>query len=297
MELPHMVVELVAQIALPVSLALMMFSLGLSLTVNDFRRIVVSPHPVWVGISMQLLLLPVIAGLLITTVQWFMPLSDELILGLVILAACPGGATSNIISHLSGGDGALSISMTAVVSLLVPFILPFSLALQLSWWGESLAVELPLLKTLMQLLLITVIPVLLAMIVRWRWSSRVIALEPTVRKLSGLIFVLLVLSLMYGQWPQLQEMGVSVAALCLALCLCSMFVAYLLARWQGFDRKVVKTLSIEVGIQNAGTGMFIAAVVLQQPELALVPLMYGLVMNIPAFSMIVINLYQGRVSV
>jgi BASS family bile acid:Na+ symporter len=297
MELPHMVVELVAQIALPVSLALMMFSLGLSLTVNDFRRIVVSPHPVRVGISMQLLLLPVIAGLLITTVQWFMPLSDELILGLVILAACPGGATSNIISHLSGGDGALSISMTAVVSLLVPFILPFSLALQLSWWGESLAVELPLLKTLMQLLLITVIPVLLAMIVRWRWSSRVIALEPTVRKLSGLIFVLLVLSLMYGQWPQLQEMGVSVAALCLALCLCSMFVAYLLARWQGFDRKVVKTLSIEVGIQNAGTGRFIAAVVLLQPELALVPLMYGLVMNIPAFSMIVINLYQGRVSV
>jgi BASS family bile acid:Na+ symporter len=286
--------QILSQVVLPLSLALMMFSLGLSLTVNDFRRIVISPRPALVGISMQLLLLPVIAGLLIALVQLFMPLSHELIVGLLILAACPGGATSNIISHLSGGDGALSISMTAVVSFLVPFILPFSLALQLSWWGENIRVELSLIKTVLQLLLITVIPVLLAMTIRWYWPNRVIMLEPFVRKLSGLIFILLVLSLMYGQWPQLQMIGMSVAVLCLALCVGSMLSAYLLARWQGFDRKVIKTLSIEVGIQNAGTGMFIAAVVLNQPELALVPLMYGLVMNIPAFSIIAINLYQTR---
>jgi BASS family bile acid:Na+ symporter len=286
--------QILSQVILPLSLALMMFSLGLSLTVNDFRRIVISPRPALVGISMQLLLLPVIAGLLIVLVQLFMPLSHELIVGLLILAACPGGATSNIISHLSGGDGALSISMTAVVSFLVPFILPFSLALQLSWWGDNIQVELSLIKTVLQLLSITVIPVLLAMTIRWYWPSRVIILEPFVRKLSGLIFLLLVLSLMYGQWPQLQVIGMSVALLCLALCVCSMLLAYLLARWQGFDRKVIKTLSIEVGIQNAGTGMFVAAVVLNQPELALVPLMYGLVMNIPAFSIIAINLYQKR---
>ena len=286
--------QILSQVILPLSLALMMFSLGLSLTVNDFRRIVISPRPALVGISMQLLLLPVIAGLLIVLVQLFMPLSHELIVGLLILAACPGGATSNIISHLSGGDGALSISMTAVVSFLVPFILPFSLALQLSWWGDNIQVELSLIKTVLQLLSITVIPVLLAMTIRWYWTSRVIILEPFVRKLSGLIFLLLILSLMYVQLPKLQVIGMSVALLCLALCVCSMLSAYLLARWQRFDRKVIKTLSIEVGIQNAGTGMFIAAVVLNQPELALVPLMYGLVMNIPAFSIIAINLYQKR---
>ena len=286
--------QILSQVILPLSLALMMFSLGLSLTVNDFRRIVISPRPALVGISMQLLLLPVIAGLLIVLVQLFMPLSHELIVGLLILAACPGGATSNIISHLSGGDGALSISMTAVVSFLVPFILPFSLALQLSWWGDNIQVELSLIKTVLQLLSITVIPVLLAMTIRWYWPSRVIILEPFVRKLSGLIFLLLILSLMYVQLPKLQVIGMSVALLCLALCVCSMLSAYLLARWQRFDRKVIKTLSIEVGIQNAGTGMFIAAVVLNQPELALVPLMYGLVMNIPAFSIIAINLYQKR---
>ena len=286
--------QILSQVILPLSLALMMFSLGLSLTVNDFRRIVISPRPALVGISMQLLLLPVIAGLLIVLVQLFMPLSHELIVGLLILAACPGGATSNIISHLSGGDGALSISMTAVVSFLVPFILPFSLALQLSWWGDNIQVELSLIKTVLQLLSITVIPVLLAMTIRWYWPSRVIILEPFVRKLSGLIFLLLIVSLMYVQLPKLQVIGMSVALLCLALCVCSMLSAYLLARWQRFDRKVIKTLSIEVGIQNAGTGMFIAAVVLNQPELALVPLMYGLVMNIPAFSIIAINLYQKR---
>lgn len=288
------VIQILAQLALPISLALMMFSLGLSLTINDFRRIAISPRPVLIGVVMQLLLLPVIAAGLITVAQLFTSLSQALIVGLLILAACPGGATSNIISHLSGGDGALSISMTAIVSVMVPFILPLSLAMQLSWWGESSAVELPLLKTLLQLLIITVLPVFLGMAIRRRWSKTVLSIEPRVRKLSTLIFVLLVLSLMYGQWPQLSKMGMSVAALCLGLCLCAMLVAYLLARWQGFDKRVVKTLSIEVGIQNAGTGMFIAAVVLNQPELALVPLMYGLVMNIPAFSLIALNLYQDR---
>lgn len=278
--------QLISQVVLPISLALMMFSLGLSLTVNDFRRIVISPRPALVGIGMQLLLLPVIAGLLIVAVGWFMPLSHELILGLLILAACPGGATSNVISHLSGGDGALSVSMTAVVSLLVPFILPFSLALQVSWWSEVISIELPLMKTVMQLLVVTVFPVLLGMAFRWHWTQAVLSIEPVVRKLSTLLFILLVLVLMYVQWQQLSEMGIGVAVLCLSLCLCSMLAAFLIARWQGFDDKAVKTLSIEVGIQNAGTGMFIAAVILNKPELALIPLMYGLVMNIPALALI-----------
>lgn len=285
--------QLLTQVILPISLALMMLSLGLSLVPNDFRRIFDSPHPALMGIVMQLLLLPIIVAGIIAATQLFMQLTDELILGLVILAACPGGATSNIISHLSGGDGALSISMTAVVSLLIPFILPLSLALQLSIWGERLTVELPILKTILQLLIVTVIPVLLGMALRWKWSNGIMAMEPKIRKLSTLLFVLLVLSLMYAQWSRLTEMGLSIAVLCLVVCLCSMFAAYLMSIWQKFDSKIVKTLSIEVGIQNAGTGIFIAAVLLNQPSLALVPLMYGLVMNIPAFSLITINLYQS----
>ena len=286
--------QILTQLVLPISLALMMFSLGLSLSANDFRRIAVSPRPAIVGIVMQLLLLPLIAWILLIAVQWFMPISNELILGLIILAACPGGATSNIISHLSGGDGALSVSMTAVVSLLMPFILPLSLALQLAWWDETLSVDFPVMKTVMQLLLITVIPVLLGMLTRGRWLVVVLRLEPTVRKLTALMFVLLVLFLMLEQWPQLNVLGFEVAALCLSLCLCSMFAAYLFARCLSFDNKVIKTLSIEVGVQNAGTGILIAIGVLNQPILALVPLMYGLVMNIPAFSLIAINLYRKR---
>ncbi|CCK75120.1 Sodium Bile acid symporter family [Oleispira antarctica RB-8] len=286
--------QILTQLVLPISLALMMFSLGLSLSANDFRRIAVSPRPAIVGIVMQLLLLPLIAWILLIAVQWFMPISNELILGLIILAACPGGATSNIISHLSGGDGALSVSMTAVVSLLMPFILPLSLALQLAWWDETLSVDFPVMKTVMQLLLITVIPVLLGMLTRGRWLVVVLRLEPTVRKLTALMFVLLVLFLMLEQWPQLNVLGFEVAALCLSLCLCSMFAAYLFARCLSFDNKVIKTLSIEVGVQNAGMGIFIAIGVLNQPILALVPLMYGLVMNIPAFSLIAINLYRKR---
>ena len=283
-------VQLLTQLILPITLALMMLTMGLALTLADFKRIWHEPKGVLLGIILQLVLLPAIAWGLIFFAGLFIPLSSTVIVGLIILAVCPGGATSNIISHLSGGDGALSISMTAVVSLMIPFIIPFSLSYQLHWLGqESIAVQLPILKTIFQLLLVTIVPVFIGMSLRQLWPAAIIKLEPWARKASGIIFFCLVLALLLVQWPQLSAMGVSIAVLCLGLCLSSMFLAYGAAVFNRFSVKVRKTLAIEVGIQNAGTGMFIASVLLARPELALVPLMYGLVMNIPAFVLIAIN--------
>ena len=151
--------QMLTQIVLPIALALMMFSMGLTLTKGDFRRIAQFPRPVFVGVLMQMLLLPVIAWGLILFCGLWVRITDTLAMGLLILAACPGGATSNIISHLSGGDGALSISMTAIVSLLVPIIVPISLVYQLSWLAEMQAgwslgrgdesLSLPIVKTAM----------------------------------------------------------------------------------------------------------------------------------------------------
>jgi bile acid:Na+ symporter, BASS family len=107
-------VQLLTQAVLPITLALMMLTLGLALTLNDFRRIFNEPKAVLLGVTLQLVLLPAIAWGLIALTGLFIPLSLVVVIGLIILAACPGGATSNVISHLSGGDGALSISMTAV---------------------------------------------------------------------------------------------------------------------------------------------------------------------------------------
>jgi len=296
-------IQILTQLVLPIVLALMMLAMGLSLTLNDFRRIAKHPKAALLGISMQLLLLPLIAWCLVLLVKYLIPLSvgvsnewsQLLFFGLIILAVCPGGATSNVISYLAGGDAALSISMTALVSLLVPFIIPFSLAYQFSWLGgDAIAVQLPLLKTVMQLVLVTAVPVILGMVIRHYYTQSIIKWEPVVSKVVGFIFVCLVLMLTLAQWPKLQEMGLSAGFICLSLCIISMFLAYAVSGFFGFNTKVKKTLAIEVGFQNAGTGMFIAAVLLQNPSLALVPLMYGLVMNLPAFLLIIINSFKGK---
>ncbi|MBL4798616.1 MAG: bile acid:sodium symporter family protein [Oleispira sp.] len=295
-------IQILTQLVLPIVLALMMLAMGLSLTLNDFRRIIRYPKAALLGIVMQLLLLPLIAWSLILIIKTFIPLSLELsqllFLGLLILAACPGGATSNVISYLAGGDVALSISMTAIVSLLVPFVIPISLAYQFSWLGmggEVIALYLPFAKTVMPLLLVTVFPVVLGMTLRHYWTNAIIKWEPLVGKVTGLIFVCLILALIVVQWTKLQDMGIGIALLCLSLCTFSMLVAYAIAGFTGLQYKIKKTLVIEVGFQNAGTGMFIAAVLLDSPSLALVPLMYGLVMNLPALMLIVINRQLNKV--
>lgn len=290
--------QLLTQVLLPIMLALMMFSMGLSLTTKDFKRIANYPKAAFSGILMQLMLLPAIAWGLILLLGIWVSIPPLVTFGILILAACPGGATSNVISHLAGGEGALSISMTAIVSLLIPFIIPVSLAYQLSWLGgEAISLQLPIIKTIMQLLLVTVIPVIIAMVIRHRWSAAVIKVEPVFRKGSGLLFLILVLALMIAQWEKIQQLGWQVAGLCLALCLTAMLASYLIAKLLGFDGRTTKTLSIEVGIQNAGTGIFIAAVLMNQPELALIPLTYGLVMNIPAFVLIGLNYTQKKQAV
>ena len=292
--------DVLTQVILPVALALMMFSMGLGLVANDFKRIAQHPKPVFLGVLLQLCLLPLVALALIVIVSLFYPLPSSWILGLLIIAACPGGATSNIISHLSGGDGALSISMTALVSVLVPFIIPFSLAYQFGLFGaEGVSIQLPIVKTMMQLFIVTVCPVFIAMLIRHVWTAKVVRIEPLVRKASTMLFLLLIVSLCIAQWPILQAMGTIPALLCsvmvLALCLMVMGVTAVIARMLKFDRRIEKTLAIEVGIQNAGTGIFIAALVLNDSRLVLIPLMYGLVMNLPIIVLIMNNLRKAKV--
>ena len=294
--------EILTQFMLPLFLAFMMLAMGLSLTLNDFRRIARYPKTVILGITFQLVLLPLIAWALIFAIKLFIPvslaLSQLLFLGLVILAACPGGASSNVISYLAGGDAALSVSMTAVVSLVAPFIIPVSLAYQFLWLGgDVITLHLPFFKTLMQLLVVTAFPVILGMLIRHYWTQAIIKWEPFIAKVTGFAFVCLILVLIIVQWPKLLEMGIWVAVLCLSLCVIAMVIAYLISKALGFNASIQKTLAIEVGFQNAGTGMFIAAVLLDSPDLAVVPLMYGLVMNLPAFMLIALHSQRNKNSV
>ncbi len=283
--------QLLATVILPIALALMMLVMGLALVPEDFKRVKRFPRVVALGIGLQMLALPLLAWLVIGL--WRPPL--EVTAGLIILAVCPGGATSNVISYLSRGDAALSVTLTAIVSLVAPFTIPFLVNLQLPWLGlEAQSFYLPVLPTIMKLALITLVPVALGMTVRHffpRWCAR---WEPRLRQISLYAFAALVVLLAHVNWDRLPGLLTVAAGACLSLCLLGMLTAGLTARARGLSGSWQRTLAIEVGVQNAGTAMFVAAALMGRPELAIAPLFYGILMNVPALSLIAQQQWLAR---
>ena len=284
--------QVLANVILPIALGIMMWVMGLALTVDDFRRVGRQPQAIGLGITLQMLLLPALAWLVILV--WQPPLT--IAAGLVILAVCPGGATSNIISHLSRGDAALSVTLTAIVSLAAPFTIPVLVNLQLPWLGlESTDLHLPVLPTVMKLIVVTLLPVGLGMTMRRVFPNWCARWEPRLRVSTFLLFALLVVLLAYVNWSRLPGLWTVAAGACLTLCLAGMLAATLAARARGLPPPWQRTLAIEVGIQNAGTAMLVAAVLMGRPELAIAPLFYGILMNIPALLLIFHQQWRGAV--
>lgn len=276
-----------SQWLLPLALASMMLIMGLSLKPEHFAKLLHSPLHVVLGLALQWLLLPLLA---VAWISW-LALPPSLALGLVLLAACPGGATSNIISHLSGGDGALSVTLTGIVSLLAPITIPLSVAAQLALLDQSdVAIQLSWWHTAGQLLLITALPLVLGMWLTHRWSMRVNRHLIALNRGALLLFMLLVLAMTLANMARLPELWSQTTLACLGLCISAMLLTRILCHPCSATTRT--TLMIEVGIQNAGTAMVLALTLLQRPELALVALFYGILMNAPALLMIARQQWQ-----
>ncbi|MBY5943714.1 bile acid:sodium symporter family protein [Photobacterium rosenbergii] len=266
-------------VALPIALAWMMYCVGLTLSLADFKRVGRYPIAVLAGLSAQLIGLPLIAFALIQ----LLGLPEVVAVGLWLLALAPGGASSNVITHLSGGNTALSISMTAVSSLIIPFSLPLLLPVVLS---ESQLV-LPLKTAILQLVMVTLVPVSMGMLchhigrgkrfeVFAKWAGRS----------SIWVLMFTVAITLAANTKVFQQLFSSASIVAIALCLLGMALGVVVARLLKGGEQLTKTLAIEVGVQNAGTAIFVAVVQLKQPELALTPLLYGVLMNIPVAVMI-----------
>ncbi|RYV00810.1 Na(+)-dependent transporter [Shewanella sp. OPT22] len=272
------------QIFLPLALALMMFVLGMNVTVEDFKSVQQQPKAFFLGVSLQLLLLPALAWCVILVANLFIEVPLLISIGLILLAACPGGATSNVISQLSGGNSALSLSMTAFVSLVLPFILPSLFIFQASLLGSQVdRFSIPILPTTAKLLLVTVIPVFLGMTTRYISSEFCDRYKNSAEAISSWLFVVIVCLLISNNFAKLIEVGALMAVLCLSLCVLATAMTFYISKKANLDRRETKTLQIEVGIQNAAMGIFIANDLLNWSELALISLCYGVLMNIPAF--------------
>ena len=275
------IAQTVSQIMLPVVLGLVMLGMGLSLQIKDFKAVLKAPKVAMIGFLLQLLLLPILALFIIKVFG----LNQTAAAGLFLLALCPGGATSNLFSFIAKGNLALSVCLTSVMSMLSPFIIPIAFVgfIQYSGSADSQLFNLPLLPAIKQLTIVTLLPIVIGMCIRYvadEWSQSVI---PFMKKASTIAMLLVVTALVLTNLTIIPAMLSVQGVAVITLCSLALIIAYFIAGKLNVNNTDRKTIAIEVGVQNAGTAMMIAFTIMHQPALATIPLMYGLLMNIPAF--------------
>ena len=259
---------------LPLALAVVMAGLGLHLTPADFRRVMSVPRAVGVALAVQSLLLPPLAFGLARLAG----LPGELGLGLVLLAASPGGVTANLFSHLARGDVALNITLTAINSLLALLTLPLWTALALSvFLGDQASVPPPTGKVA-EVALLVIVPVALGMLLR-RWRPALAnAAERPVRLLSSLLLGLLIVLAFVSEWATVRAFLPVVGLACVAFNVASLLSGYLAARAAKLAEPQAIAISFEIGIHNGTLAIFIALEVLQRTQATIAPAVYSLSM-------------------
>ena len=246
---------IVTDVFLPLALAFIMFALGLGLTGDDFLRVFKQPRDFFVGALSQIILLPIVAFALVKL--W--PISPELAVGVMIIAAAPGGATSNLLTSFAKGDVALSISLTAIISLLCVFTIPFIVLTSLNLlMGTNMAREFSLVDIAMNMFLIVTVPVILGLLFRKFASSIAISFEPTAKKISAGLFVLVLIGAIISERENIISYFSQAGLITLFLNLIMMIIAFYLAQFFGSGREQKRCITIECGLQN-GTLAIVAA--------------------------------------
>jgi bile acid:Na+ symporter, BASS family len=270
-------------VVLPTSLAIIMLGMGLSLVPDDFQRVKKYPKAVAVGLISQLIFLPII-GFIIAKV---VPMQPTIAVGLMILALCPGGVSSNIITFLAKGDVALSVTLTALSSVITVFTIPLlgNLAYQ-HFIGETAAIALPIDKTILQIFLMTLFPISLGMILRHNFTEFALSLEKATTRIAGGFFALIVLLLIIREWEKLPGFIVQVGIAVVLLNIISMLVGFSLSKLLKLNHPQQICITLEVGLQNATLAIAITAGILNNPDMAIPAAVYGLFMNITGFIII-----------
>lgn len=276
-------------ILLPAALAFIMFSLGLALQVDDFRCVFQRPAALLIGLCGQLVLVPLVAlGVVLA-----FDLAPMLGIGLMILAACPGGASSGFLTHLARGNAALSLTLTVISSLAALLSFPVLVKLVLAWLGaEALGeggaqlIELPLGKLIGSVLAVTTLPLLVGMLIRHRAPVFTRRREPAIGRMATLFFAAIVLATFVSHQDTILSNLRSIGPATLALNFVAMALAYVLVMLVGAERRDAVAVSMECGLQNAGLAIFVAIVLLRQPELAVAAVVYALTMNFGALGLV-----------
>ena len=266
---------IITDIFLPLALAFIMFSLGLGLTGADFARVAKQPKDFFIGLICQIFLLPLVAFILVKL--W--PISPELAIGVMIIAAAPGGVTSNILTSFAKGDVALSISLTAIISLLSVFTVPFIVVSSLKLLDSGdISKNISLLSMAITMFLIVVVPTLIGLFFRKFASGVAISFETIAKKISAGLFVIVLLGAILAEKDNIVSYFADAGLITLALNVIMMIVAFYVAQLLATGNAQKKCIAIECGLQNGTLAIFVGTTLFGGGAFVIPAATYSLIM-------------------
>ncbi len=251
---------MIIDIFLPLSLVFIMFTLGAGLTIKDFKNVLFEPKAFGLGIINQMIILPIVAFFIISVIG----LTNEMAVGMMILACCPGGVTSNMITKLAKGDTALSISYTAVASIVTVITLPLIVGFSMQYFMGSNAPTINILSLGLTMFLITALPVSIGLYVNTKYHSVADVFTPIANKISTVLFIIIVAGALGSEWDTFISNLYTLGPAIIALIIIMLFVGYNSAQWLSISKKKAATIAIESSIQNATVGITIGNLILSQ---------------------------------
>ena len=251
--------EIVTKIA-PLCLAIIMFSLGLGLTINDFLRVIKYPKNFLVGFICQVILLPIIAFILINLIT----LTPEIALGVMIIAAAPGGVTSNVLTKFANGDVALSVSLTAIVSLISIATVPFIVFYSANFLEIEILKEITMNSIATKMFFVVTAPVLLGMIIRKFKQDLVIAYESLFQKISIILFLIVFTAIWVEEWGEIMSFIKTAGLISIILNITMIIIGFYVAKFLVSGIAQRKSISLECGLQNGTLAVYVATQLFDQ---------------------------------
>ncbi|HCR70932.1 MAG TPA: bile acid:sodium symporter [Anaerolineae bacterium] len=274
--------SIISSVILPLAIAIIMVTLGMTLTIADFKRIFTSPKPIFIGLICQMLLLPILGF----AVASLFALPAVYAISLILLAVSPDGATSNLIIHAGDGDRALGITLTAITNMLAFLTIPFGLGIAYSLYGTgALDIDFPVLDTMIQVAVITLIPTLIGMGIR-QWKPEFAENSKKWSKNFATGFLFLVIAALVAQnWDVIVRDGPRFAPAFIVLNIASLIVGYYVPKFLGIDYVQAMTIAIETGLQNSTVSITVALTLLNNNDMAIIPGLYAIWMYVTGFAL------------
>ena len=274
----------IAKTIAPVCLAIIMFGLGLGLTTSDFTRVLKTPRDFFVGFLSQVILLPVIAFGLILII----PMPIEIAMGVMIIAAAPGGVTSNVLTKFANGDVALSVSLTAVVSLLAIFIVPLIVFNSASFIGVEITKDISMASIAVKMFFVVTVPVLFGMIVRSLMTDFIISKTLIIQRLSIILFLIVFISIWVEEWDRIVSFIARAGLVTGILNLVMIFVGYYVAKMFASGVPQRKCISLECGLQNGTLAVVVATQLFDEMVFMVPTAAYALIMFVTSIFFVLI---------